>query len=90
MILQVEFDLDNGVKMAVNFDKMVQKNKKTGWERPIRIAVKDEKDKSKIFCWVILNQGSNLALDNLLVFIPQSIRPWDIAISLQSIHRSQV
>ena len=49
MILQVEFDLDNGVKMAVNFDKMVQKNKKTGWERPIRIAVKDEKDKSKSF-----------------------------------------
>ena len=87
MILQVEFDLDNGVKMAVNFDKMVQKNKKTGWERPIRIAVKDEKDKSKRFLLVILNQGSNLALDNLLVFIPQSIRPWDIANSFQFIHR---
>ena len=46
--LQVEFELDNGVKMVVNFEKMVQKNKKTGWERPIRIALKDDADDSKL------------------------------------------
>ena len=45
---QVEFELDNGVKMVVNFEKMVQKNKKTGWERPIRIALKDDADDSKL------------------------------------------
>ena len=41
---QIEFQLISSVKMAVNFDKMVQKNKKTGWERPVRIAVKDDSD----------------------------------------------
>jgi len=28
--------------MSVDFVKNVQKNRKTGWERPVRIAIKDE------------------------------------------------
>ncbi|KAL4235039.1 Poly [ADP-ribose] polymerase 2 [Mactra antiquata] len=41
---QVDFELSNGSKMSVNFDKNVQKNKKTGWERPVRIAILDDND----------------------------------------------
>ncbi|KAK3741942.1 hypothetical protein RRG08_024688 [Elysia crispata] len=39
---QIELTLPNGVKMDVFFDKMVQKNKKTGFERRIRVALKDK------------------------------------------------
>ncbi|XP_052818983.1 poly [ADP-ribose] polymerase 2-like isoform X2 [Mya arenaria] len=38
---QVDFKLDNGHEMLVNLEKGVQKNKKTGWERPVRIAIKE-------------------------------------------------
>lgn len=41
---QVDFKLSNGIEMVVMFEKSVQKNKKSGWERPIRIAVKDPRD----------------------------------------------
>ncbi|RUS87948.1 hypothetical protein EGW08_004303 [Elysia chlorotica] len=39
---QGELTLPNGTKMLVLFDKMVQKNKKTGFERRIRVALKDK------------------------------------------------
>lgn len=46
LLFQVDFELDNGHKMSVDFEKSVQKNKKTGWERPVRIGIKDEHNDS--------------------------------------------
>ncbi|GFR70110.1 poly [ADP-ribose] polymerase [Elysia marginata] len=49
---EVELTLPNGAKMLVLFDKMVQKNKKTGFERRIRLALKDKKtDVFNVFEW---------------------------------------
>ncbi|XP_053402809.1 poly [ADP-ribose] polymerase 2-like [Mercenaria mercenaria] len=56
---QVEFELSNGIKMCVNFEKNVQKNKKTGWERPVRVAVKDESD-SLYYVWQWEDEKGNL------------------------------
>ncbi|XP_012940538.1 poly [ADP-ribose] polymerase 2 [Aplysia californica] len=41
---KVELTVPSGAKMLVLFDKMVQKNKKTGWERRVRIGLKSAKD----------------------------------------------
>ncbi|XP_060599923.1 poly [ADP-ribose] polymerase 2-like isoform X2 [Ruditapes philippinarum] len=56
---QVDFELSNGIKMAVNFEKNVQKNKKTGWERPIRIAVKDDSD-TLYYVWQWEDEKGNM------------------------------
>lgn len=49
---EVELTLPNGAKMVVLFDKMVQKNKKTGFERRIRVALKDKQsDVSNVLEW---------------------------------------
>ena len=39
----MKFDIAGGASLEVVFDKMVQKNSKTGWSRRIRMAVKDDK-----------------------------------------------
>lgn len=39
----MKFDVADGSSLEVLFDKMVQKNSKTGWSRRVRIAVKDDK-----------------------------------------------
>ena len=41
---------DKGVKMKVLFDRMVQKNAATGWERRLRLAVKPVEEDSGIAC----------------------------------------
>uniref|UniRef100_A0A0B7ABP7 Poly [ADP-ribose] polymerase n=1 Tax=Arion vulgaris TaxID=1028688 RepID=A0A0B7ABP7_9EUPU len=41
---QVELDVPNGATLVIIFDKMVQKNKKTGFERRIRAALKNDKN----------------------------------------------
>ena len=41
---------DKGVKMKVLFDRMVQKNTATGWERRLRLAVKPLEEDSGISC----------------------------------------
>ena len=41
LLVQVEFKLSNGHEMCVDVERCVQKNKKSGWERPVRIALKD-------------------------------------------------
>ncbi|XP_062609623.1 poly [ADP-ribose] polymerase 2-like [Saccostrea cucullata] len=40
----VEFDVGKNVVIQVKMDQMVQKNKKTGWERRIRCCLKEDKD----------------------------------------------
>ncbi|XP_052061319.1 poly [ADP-ribose] polymerase 2-like [Mytilus californianus] len=39
----MSFDVAGGASLEVVFDKMVQKNSKTGWSRRVRLAVKDDK-----------------------------------------------
>ncbi|XP_071151573.1 E3 ubiquitin-protein ligase DTX4-like, partial [Mytilus edulis] len=39
----MSFDVVGGASLEVVFDKMVQKNSKTGWSRRVRLAVKDDK-----------------------------------------------
>ncbi|KAH3770057.1 poly [ADP-ribose] polymerase 2-like [Dreissena polymorpha] len=41
---KVDFKLDNGHEMSVDLKSSVQKNKKTGWERPVRVSAKDPSD----------------------------------------------
>ncbi|KAK3085759.1 hypothetical protein FSP39_008277 [Pinctada imbricata] len=41
---QMDFDVGPKVTMQIIFDKMVQKNKRTGWERRLRCALADKKD----------------------------------------------
>ena len=38
-------DINDRVSVKVNFEKMTQKNTKTGWEKRLRCAVKGDKDK---------------------------------------------
>lgn len=63
----MELDVANKVKMVVMFDKMSQKNKKTGWQRRLRIAISSKPDDSGkpqilfslkrcyIYCLIILS-----------------------------------
>ena len=44
---QVELKLNNGVTLKVMFERMVQKNKTTGWDRRVRCCVKDTSDTGK-------------------------------------------
>jgi len=37
-------DINDRVSVKVNFEKMTQKNTKTGWEKRLRCAVKGDKD----------------------------------------------
>ena len=41
MPFQIVLDITSTVQMRVLFEKMVQKNKKTGWERRMRLCVKE-------------------------------------------------
>ncbi|KAH9515507.1 Poly [ADP-ribose] polymerase 2 [Bulinus truncatus] len=54
---QVTLSLPNGVNLVVTFDKMVQKNKKTSFERRIRIALKEDKD-NEFYVWSTQNKNS--------------------------------
>ncbi|KAK3589103.1 hypothetical protein CHS0354_017445 [Potamilus streckersoni] len=47
---QVNFEVAGGVNVTIKLDTMVQKNKKTGWERVIRAAVKDNVD-DEFYVW---------------------------------------
>ena len=40
--LQVTFEIIPKAHMKVVFDRMIQKNKKTGWERRVRCAIKND------------------------------------------------
>lgn len=42
--LQMELKLPTGVVLKVMFERMVQKNKVTGWDRRVRRCVKHESD----------------------------------------------
>ncbi|CAH1779148.1 unnamed protein product [Owenia fusiformis] len=49
---KAKIDIDVGpVKMTINFQKFVQKNKKTGWERRIRCCLASTADSSEFYCW---------------------------------------
>jgi len=41
---KVDISVGDGNEMTVMFDKMVQRNKSTGWERRIRVCLKGDKD----------------------------------------------
>lgn len=56
---QMELELSNGTKMVVIFEKMVQKNKVTGWERPVRMSIKDTSD-GNYYTWCWEDEKNNL------------------------------
>ncbi|CAG5133420.1 unnamed protein product, partial [Candidula unifasciata] len=41
---QVELVVPTGATLMINFEKMIQKNKKTGYQRRIRVALRSDKD----------------------------------------------
>ncbi|XP_059164443.1 poly [ADP-ribose] polymerase 2-like isoform X2 [Physella acuta] len=55
---QSSLELENGTKLLVMFDKMVQKNKSSGYERPIRIALKDN-TKNEFVVWQWEDESNN-------------------------------
>ena len=40
-------DIKDRISMKVNFEKMTQKNTRTGWEKRVRCAIKGAKDTVK-------------------------------------------
>ncbi|CAL1532290.1 unnamed protein product [Lymnaea stagnalis] len=47
---QIQLKVPTGALLTVVFDKMIQKNSKTGWERKVRVAVKNDKE-SDYYVW---------------------------------------
>ena len=45
-IVQLEFNVGRNVVIQVKLDEMVQRNKKTGWERRMRCCLKEDKGKN--------------------------------------------
>ena len=47
MLSQETVDIKDRISMKVNFEKMTQKNTRTGWEKRVRCAIKGAKDTVK-------------------------------------------
>ena len=53
--MQISVDVAPKVKVVLQLKDMVQKNKKTGFERRLRLAIKDPKDGGEIWLFLALS-----------------------------------
>ena len=65
--------------MKVNFEKMTQKNTRSGWEKRLRCAVKDAKDTNGLFQlgshvdFCNDNEGDQYVMTAIRQFFPASL-----------------
>ena len=65
--MKVVLDLPGDIQMKVILERMVQKNRKTGWERRLRMAVKGYRETGVFSCWygnsIIIKCSVSYAVD---------------------------